>query len=159
MPAALATTGELRERLASGELSAEFVTQSCLSAIRERDPRLRAFLSVYEEPALAQARAIDAKRRAGQPPGKLAGVPIAVKDVICIRGERTTCGSKILANYRPPFDAHVISRLREADAVLIGKTNMDEFAMGSSTENSAFQVTRNPWDFERIPGGSSGGSA
>ena len=89
----------------------------------------------------------------------LGGLPVAIKDVLCIKGQPTTCGSKILQNYRPPYDAHVIERLRAADAVLIGKTNLDEFAMGSSTENSAYQVTRNPWDLERIPGGSSGGSA
>src|SRR5207248_11796561 len=109
--------------------------------------------------ALGQARCVDEKRRAGQPVGVLGGLPVAVKDVLCTRGQPTTCASKMLKNFVPPYDAHVVERLRAADAVLIGKTNMDEFAMGSSTENSAYMVTRNPWDLERIPGGSSGGSA
>jgi aspartyl-tRNA(Asn)/glutamyl-tRNA(Gln) amidotransferase subunit A len=153
------TAGELSGLLAQGEVTAEALAAAFLEAIRARDERVRAFLSVDGEAALAQARAVDARRRAGQPLGKLAGLPVAVKDVLCTRGQRTSCGSKILANYVPPYDAHVITRLRDADAVLIGKTNMDEFAMGSSTENSAFQITHNPWDLERIPGGSSGGSA
>ncbi|MFO0966869.1 MAG: Asp-tRNA(Asn)/Glu-tRNA(Gln) amidotransferase subunit GatA [Gemmataceae bacterium] len=149
----------LLARLSSGDLTAESVTQAFLDAVRARDPRLRAFLAVDEAGALEQARAVDAKRQAGRPLGKLAGLPIAIKDVLCTRGRRTTCASKILADFIPPYDATVITRLRQADAVLLGKTNLDEFAMGSSTENSAFQITRNPWDLERVPGGSSGGSA
>jgi aspartyl-tRNA(Asn)/glutamyl-tRNA(Gln) amidotransferase subunit A len=150
---------ELLPLLARGEVSAEAVTAAYLDAIRRRDPKVRAFLHVDEASALEQARRVDGKRRTGQPLGALAGLPVALKDVLCTRGQPTTCASKILRNFVPPYDAHVVSRLRDADAVLIGKTNMDEFAMGSSTENSAFQVTRNPWDLERIPGGSSGGSA
>jgi len=102
---------------------------------------------------------VDRKRKGGEKLGALAGVPVAVKDVLCTKDQPTTCGSKILGNFKPPYAAHVITKLRQADAVLIGKTNMDEFAMGSSTENGAYQVTHNPWDLERIPGGSSGGSA
>ena len=150
---------DLLASLSAGAVSAEALTDQFLQAIRERDPQVRAFLHVDEADALSQARAVDAKRKRGEPLGALAGLPVAIKDVLCTKGQPTTCGSRILENYRPPYDAHVIERLRAADAVLIGKTNMDEFAMGSSTENSAYQVTRNPWDLERIPGGSSGGSA
>jgi aspartyl-tRNA(Asn)/glutamyl-tRNA(Gln) amidotransferase subunit A len=150
---------ELLAALSSGAVSAESLTDQFLQAIQQRDPHVRAFLHVDEADVLNQARAVDAKRKRGEPVGLLGGLPVAVKDVLCVKGRPTTCGSKILQNYRPPYDAHVIERLRAADAVLIGKTNCDEFAMGSSTENSAYQITRNPWDHERIPGGSSGGSA
>jgi aspartyl-tRNA(Asn)/glutamyl-tRNA(Gln) amidotransferase subunit A len=150
--------GDLLRALASGDISSEELTGECLSAVRERDPQFGAFLLVDDEAALSQARAIDARRRKGDPIGALAGLPVALKDVLCVKGIRTTCGSKILGNFIPPYDAHVVQKLHQADAVLIGKTNMDEFAMGSSTENSAYQLTRNPWDRERIPGGSSGGS-
>jgi len=153
------TASELLSHMDRGELSAVEVVTAFLDTIRQREPRVRAFLHVDEAGALAQAEAVDRKRRQGQPLGRLAGIPVAIKDVLCTKGQRTTCASRILENFVPPYDAHVISRLRQEDAVLIGKTNMDEFAMGSSTENSAFQTTRNPWDLERIPGGSSGGSA
>jgi len=153
------TAHDLLELMNKGDFNAAQVTTAFLQAIRDRDHRVQAFLSVDESDALAQAVAVDQKRKSGKPMGKLAGVPVAIKDVLCTKGQPTTCGSKMLQNFVPPYDAHVITRLREADAVLIGKTNMDEFAMGSSTENSAFQVTKNPWDLTRIPGGSSGGSA
>src|SRR5580700_8016858 len=152
------TAAELLSAQAHGE-SAERITQSFLEAIKNRDPKVRAFLHVDEAGALEQARTVDAKRKRSESLGRLAGLPIAVKDVLCVKSQPTTCASKILENFKPPYDAHVITKLREADAIIIGKTNMDEFAMGSSTENSAYQVTRNPWDLDRIPGGSSGGSA
>jgi aspartyl-tRNA(Asn)/glutamyl-tRNA(Gln) amidotransferase subunit A len=153
------TAAELISLLARGDVSAESLTEQYLRAIRQRDAKVRAFLHVNEATALEQARSVDRKRKRGEKLGALAGVPVAVKDVLCTKGQPTTCGSKILHNFKPPYDAHVITKLRQADAVLIGKTNMDEFAMGSSTENSAYQVTHNPWDIARIPGGSSGGSA
>jgi aspartyl-tRNA(Asn)/glutamyl-tRNA(Gln) amidotransferase subunit A len=143
-----------KEQTSAVEIADEF-----LAAARAREPKLRSFLLLDDDAVKRRAAAIDAKRQARQPLGKLAGVPVAIKDVLCTNGVRTTCSSKILANFVPPYDAHVVERLRAADAVLFGKTNMDEFAMGSSTENSAFQITRNPWDVARIPGGSSGGSA
>jgi aspartyl-tRNA(Asn)/glutamyl-tRNA(Gln) amidotransferase subunit A len=153
------TATELLQRQIAGGTTAEAITQTFLARIRQHDPSIKAFLAVDEGAALAQAQAIDAKRKAGQPLGKLAGIPIAVKDVLCTKGQRTTAGSKILQTFVPPYDAHVITKLKEANAVLIGKANCDEFAMGSSTENSAYQITRNPWDLDRTPGGSSGGSA
>ncbi len=148
------TATELSQLLARGETTSEAVTSEFLKAIKQRDEKVRAFLHVDESAALNQARAVDAKRKRGEKLGSLAGVPAAIKDVLCIQGVPTTCGSKILQNFVPPYDAHVISKLKQADAVLLGKTNLDEFAMGSSTENSAYQVTRNPWDLIRIPGGS-----
>src|SRR6266446_3051971 len=150
---------EWLDLLSKEEISSEALTGGFLKAIRERDPKVRAFLHVDEAAALEQARAVDQKRKRGERIGLLAGLPVAVKDVLCVKDQPTTCGSKILQNFLPPYDAHVITCLKQADAVLLGKTNMDEFAMGSSTENSAFQITRNPWNLDCIPGGSSGGSA
>ena len=150
---------ELRDRFARGEVGAEELVAAFLNRIAQWEPRIKAFLHVDREGALRTARALDARRVRGEKLGQLAGVPIAIKDNLCTRDQPTTCASRMLAGFRPPYDAHVVERLRAEDAILIGKTNLDEFAMGSSTENSAFQVTRNPWNTERIPGGSSGGSA
>ncbi len=150
---------ELLDRLGSGALQAVELTRACLERIDRDDGRVRAFLTTDAEAALEQAEAIDRRRAAGGPLGRLAGLPVAVKDLACQAGRLTTCASRMLAQFRPPYDATVIARLKQADAVLLGRTNMDEFAMGGSTENSAFQKTTNPWDPERIPGGSSGGSA
>ena len=150
---------EFAAKLAARELSSADATASYLDAISQRDPKIGAFLHVDRDAALRQAETVDAKRKAGQTVGPLAGVPVAVKDVMCEAGQPATCGSRMLKNFVPPYDSHVVTKLKQADAVLIGRTNMDEFAMGSSGENSAFGVTRNPWDTERIPGGSSSGSA
>src|SRR4051812_15216896 len=159
MPLIERTATELLALQSRGEATAEAITDAFLAAIRARDPQVKAFLHVDADAARRQARAVDQKRKNGEKLGALAGVPVAVKDVLCTRGIPTTCSSKMLKDFVPPYDAHVVERLKAADAVLIGKTNMDEFAMGSPTENSAYQVPRTPWDPERIPGGSSGGSA
>jgi len=153
------TAAELLTLQSNGDATAESITDAFLAAIKQRDSKVKAYLHVDEASAREQARSIDAKRKRGHQLGKLAGVPVAIKDVLCTKGSPTTCASKILQNFIPPYDAHVVAKLKEADAVLIGKTNMDEFAMGSSTENSSYFTTCNPWDLERIPGGSSGGSA
>ena len=153
------TLTELLAQLNSREITSVEVTQAFLDAIDRQDQTIHAFLHVDREAVLQQAQAVDQKRASGAPMGLLAGLPVAVKDVLCTLGQPTTCGSRILKNFVAPYDAGVISKLRNADAVLLGKTNMDEFAMGSSGENSAFGPTRNPWDLERIPGGSSSGSA
>ncbi|HMH49020.1 MAG TPA: Asp-tRNA(Asn)/Glu-tRNA(Gln) amidotransferase subunit GatA [Candidatus Acidoferrum sp.] len=153
------TMHELTARYRRGEIAPTEATEAYFARIAERDPQVAAYLTLTREQALAAARAADARYRAGAPRGPLDGVPIAYKDVLCTEGIVTTCGSKILERFVPPYDATVVARLGAAGAVMLGKTNMDEFAMGSSTEHSAFRPTRNPWDLERVPGGSSGGSA
>ncbi|MBK7821251.1 MAG: Asp-tRNA(Asn)/Glu-tRNA(Gln) amidotransferase subunit GatA [Tessaracoccus sp.] len=153
------SAAELGRAMAAGEMTSEDLTRACLDQIEALNPRLNVFLAVDADAALAQAREIDAHRAAGEELGPLAGVPIGVKDNFCTTDFPTTCGSKMLDGWVPPYDATVVAKLRAAGLVIVGKTNMDEFAMGSSTETSYFGPTRNPWDDERIPGGSGGGSA
>ena len=150
---------ELTDAYRRGELTPTAVAESYLARIAARDERVGAYLTVVREQALAAASESDRRWRAGAALGPLDGAPLALKDVLCTRGVRTTCGSKILEKFVPPYDATVVERLRAAGVVVLGKTNLDEFAMGSSTEHSAFYPTRNPWDLSRVPGGSSGGSA
>ena len=155
----LRSASEIRDAVLAGEVSAVEVIKAALARVRTADPVLRAFITVDEDRALKRAAAVDEWAHGKTPGLRLAGVPVAVKDNICTQGLRTTCGSRILEQYVPPYSATAVERLESAGAVLIGKTNCDEFAMGSSTENSAFQVTRNPYCLDRVAGGSSGGSA
>ncbi len=152
-------TSELIFQLNSGTVTARQLVESSLQQISVLNGMLNAFVSVDADGALAKADVIDQKRRAGRPIGRLAGLPIGVKDNMCTQGMATTCGSRMLQNFRPPYDAHVIERLQAEDGIVIGKLNQDEFAMGSSTETSIFGPSRNPWSTDRTAGGSSGGSA
>ncbi len=150
---------EIAAGVQSKKFKAVDVVTASLAAIKKTNGTLNAYLSVAEEVSLKSAKAVDEKVQAGLPAGRLAGVPIAIKDNMMVKGQPVTCASKILGNYTAPYDAHVIENLVREGAIMVGKTNLDEFAMGSSTENSAFGPSRNPWDTSRIPGGSSGGSA
>lgn len=150
---------ELADMLATGQITSVELTTACLDRIEALNPKINAFLFIDREGALKTAAEVDAKRQAGEELHRLAGIPIALKDNMVTRGIPTTCASKILGDWRPPYDATIVKKIHEAGLPLVGKTNMDEFAMGSSTEHSAFGPTLNPWDIERIPGGSGGGSA
>ncbi len=153
------TAHELMDKLAKAEVTSEEITKSYFDRIREKDGEVKAYVSIMEEEALSKARSVDEARKAGKSVSKYAGIPIGIKDNMCITGTKTTCSSKMLENFVAPYNATVIENLNKEDMVYLGKTNLDEFAMGSSTENSAFFNTRNPWDLDRVPGGSSGGSA
>src|SRR3989344_5400039 len=150
---------EIHNSLSQKKISAEELVGQCLHTIAETEPRLHAFLEVFEETARKAAALVDEKLRDGDPIDVLEGIPIALKDNILVEGTRATAASRILEPYIASYDAFVVKRLKERGAIFIGKTNLDEFAMGSSTENSAFGLTRNPHDTDRVPGGSSGGSA
>ncbi len=153
------TALQIKQKILSKQIRVVELVGQVFERIKAVDPTIQSFISLNEESALKQAREIDEKIDLNEKVGLLAGIPVAVKDNLCTRGLPTTCASQILKNFVPPYDAYVVKRLKEEDAIIIGKTNLDEFAMGSSTENSSFQITRNPWNVACVPGGSSGGSA
>ena len=153
------TVHELVEKLEKGEVTSEQIVKSYFDRIKEKDDSVKAYVSTLEEQAIAKAKEVDEKRKNGEKLGKFAGIPIGIKDNMCITGTKTTCSSKMLENFVAPYDATVIEKLNKEDMIYLGKLNMDEFAMGGSTEHSAFFETSNPWDLSTVPGGSSGGSA
>src|SRR5690606_24615423 len=153
------TAVQMADGLAAGDFTSEQLVQAHLDRIERLNPALNVFLHIDAEGALATAREVDRRRAAGEQLPRLAGVPVAVKDIVCTEGIPTTAGSRMLQGWIPPYDATVARRLKDALMPILGKTNMDEFAMGSSTEHSAYGPTRNPWDLDRIPGGSGGGSS
>lgn len=153
------TVHELVDKLEKGEITSEEITRSYFDRIKEKDTDIKAYVSVLEETAIEKAKKIDEARKNGEKLSKYAGIPIGIKDNMCIKGTKTTCSSKMLENFVAPYDATVIEKLNEQELVYLGKLNMDEFAMGGSTEHSAFFPTHNPWNLDRVPGGSSGGSA
>jgi aspartyl-tRNA(Asn)/glutamyl-tRNA(Gln) amidotransferase subunit A len=153
------TIHELGEKLHRGETTSLEITESLFERIEAVEDRVHSYITLMKDSALESARQSDLRRREGAAAGPLEGIPVAIKDLLCTRDVPTTCGSRFLETFIPPYDATVVEKLRQAGAVIVGKTNLDEFAMGSSTETSYYGVTRNPWDLERIPGGSSGGSA
>jgi aspartyl-tRNA(Asn)/glutamyl-tRNA(Gln) amidotransferase subunit A len=155
----MASIRELHQQLVAKERCAVEIATETLERIKTLDPKIHAFLCITEEQALLQAKKVDAKIGAGEEIGLLEGIPVAIKDNMCIQGIPTTCASRILENFVSPYESTVTQKLKDAGAVIVGKTNLDEFAMGSSTENSGYQITANPWDLSRVPGGSSGGSA
>jgi aspartyl-tRNA(Asn)/glutamyl-tRNA(Gln) amidotransferase subunit A len=153
------TIHELHALLVKKEMTSKNLTEALYRRIGKADPKIGAYLLLTEEKAFRTAQQVDRKISRGEKIGDLSGIPLGLKDILCTKGIRTTCGSRILENYIPFYDGTVVRKLKEYEAVILGKLNMDEFAMGSSTENSGYQITRNPWDLDRIPGGSSGGSA
>jgi len=153
------TVHELADLLEAGKTTSEEIVKSYFDRIKERDGQVKAYVSLMEEEALKQAKEIDAKRKTGEKLGRYAGIPIGIKDNINVKGTKTTCSSKMLENYESPYDATVIEKLKAKGMIFLGKLNMDEFAMGTSTEHSAFFATHNPWDLDKVPGGSSGGPA
>ena len=153
------SASSIKEKIINREISAQEVVEDLFEWIALKEPSVKAYISLDKEDALLKAKEVDEKLSNGGKVGLLAGIPVAIKDNICTSGMKTTCASKILEDFTPPYDAFVVKRIKEEDAVIIGKTNLDEFAMGSSNENSAFHVTRNPWNTDCIPGGSGGGSA
>lgn len=150
---------EIKELINNKEVKVEEVTKDFLNRVENTDEKLGAFLYVAKEEAISKAKELDEKLNNGEELGALGGIPIAIKDNISVKGMQNTCASRILEGYKAPYDAHVVENLKRQDAIVFGKLNMDEFAMGSSNETSAYKLVKNPWDLERVPGGSSGGAA